>query len=514
MPNCRYNTHILILLLYFTVQTICFEEAGIVGEVAIGWSSKPNVIINTHPTTLDTGHEWGLFLARQTRPMESIGVFGYNIPLAINSYTSALPDWPSSILYSLVSSPQLIQIFHIILGGGVIALCMFLFRGKRGLIMAALLACDWTFLIYKQLLGGTEICLQIAVIGLLWSIYEKKSWAHAIFFGFLGLQAKLTFACIIIPILFAILLFRHSLESTHTQKGILFGGLLLVPLLITNAHHLQTETIIQSHDTMSTQWQRIIHVFSDQSQQAIREQNQNIWLWIGNPLSFYERIYMISDRDSWYGYIRILGWILLCGVWIRRFSVQDKSISFVFVVSLLTIGLGPKDLHHFALLTPIWAYWVAGIFQHRENAFIWLTPFMISGVIMCWQSDTVFAQISVPSFAKTKQKHLFSLLEKHQVQRLVTMDYELYGLFETQQPQRELYHGWGAISHRRYHTIPHLIEQAKNGHILLVSASMPMRYNLNPTTKQIEEAAAKRKLRTHIIEETPEYRLFQVLPQE
>ena len=514
MPHCRYYPIALILLLYLAIQTICFQEAGIVGEVAIGWSSQPNVIINTHPITLDDGHEWGVLLARETRPRESLVLWGLSIPLAINSYTSAIPDWPSALIYSVFRSVEGVQYFHILCGAGLLLLCIYLFPDKIGLLMATLLACDWTFLIYKQLLGGTELCLQLASIGLLWSLYRKQSWGTALFCIFLGLQAKITFAFLVIPCLLTIVLFPIPMKRTHIKKGIMFGSLLLLPILITNIHHLQIENTIQSHDTIDMQWQRIVHVFSEQSQNAIREQHENIWLWALHPLSFYERIYDLPQTLHWVFGIRMLGWILVFGLWIRSFYTQNKSLAFLFCSSLLFIGLGPKDMHHFSMMVPIWAFWLGNTVHNITHPLAWISPFVCSGIILCGYTDTVFSQIPIPSFSKTKQEQLISILDHHNVHKLVTMDYELYGLFETQHTKRDIYHGWGAISRRRYHTLPHLIEQAQNGHILLVTASMPMRYNLNPTNEQLHEAAQKKHLRIQTVEETSELRLFHVSSAE
>ncbi|MAA78138.1 MAG: hypothetical protein CL916_02675, partial [Deltaproteobacteria bacterium] len=85
MRHCRTLYICFIIVLYGLLQGFYFQEAGAVGEVAIGWSQPPNVIIQTHPIQYDDGEQWGPLKARQTRPTEIIQIGNINIPLAINS---------------------------------------------------------------------------------------------------------------------------------------------------------------------------------------------------------------------------------------------------------------------------------------------------------------------------------------------------------------------------------------------------------------------------------------------
>ena len=102
------------------------------------------------------------------------------------------------------------------------------------------------------------------------------------------------------------------------------------------------------------------------------------------------------------------------------------------------------------------------------------------------------------------------MLEKEKVQKLMTMDYEIYGLLEYLNSDIDIHHGWGAISHRRYHALPELMAQAERGHIIVLKSSMPMRYNLKPTIQMMEEAAQKKGLRIEVQNKNAQWVLVRV----
>ena len=159
---------------------------------------------------------------------------------------------------------------------------------------------------------------------------------------------------------------------------------------------------------------------------------------------------------------------------------------------MFSISYGPKDLHHYAMLVPIWALWLAII---AKNSSKWIcAPFALSGILTCAQTDEVLSQITVPTFNASQQTELVNMLEEEKVQKLITMDYEIYGLLEYLNTDVNIIHGWGAISHKRYRALPDLLKEAENGHIIVLESSMPMRYNLRPTVTMLEEAAQKKGL--------------------
>ena len=510
MSNCRTISIMLIVLTYTLIQGVCFQEVGAAGEVAIGWSSTPNVVVNTHPIEYDNGAPWGIFHARETRPTETVHIGEFSIPITINSYTSAIPDWPSFILYTISESPSLIRGFHIVLGGVLLLLCFSLFGGQLSFVMALLLATDWMFLFYKQILGGTELCLQLASMGILWVMVHKRSWGWLIFWMAWGLQAKITFVFVIVPVIVTIGIFQIKLPFTHIKRSLGVGALLIIPLLISAYHHIDTSNVVRSHDTWAMQWNRIVMAFSGSTTEALREQSINLWHWMVHPLSFYERIYELPSSWEWISWIRSIGWIL-CGytVILHRKNPQIRMYSTLFVFLVLSICFGPKDLHHYAMIAPFWAFWVAKIVQQRQWNVLY-APFVASGLLFIVHTDTVLEQVQVPTFNTTKQRELQEMLTQQKVEKLVTMDYEVYGLLEYQQQEITVLHGWGAISHKRYHALPELLLAAKGGHLIVLESSMPMRYNLRPTLTMLKEAAQKRNLHIEVQSRNLQWLLIQV----
>jgi hypothetical protein len=231
-----------------------------------------------------------------------------------------------------------------------------------------------------------------------------------------------------------------------------------------------------------------------------------------DPLSFYERIYNIADDStSITEWIRILGWIVCGGLLFkRRKDPELKLCTALLSTQVLFIILGPKDLHHFAMILPTWALWGGILVSKTPRDIVWLTPFFISTAFFCAQTDSTFKQITIPTFSASQQQRLYSTLDDHNVQKLVTMDYEIYGLLEYHRPQIQTIHGWAAISHKRYHALPQLIEEANGGHILVVESSMPMRYNLHPTEKMLSEAAQKKGLQYEVLEKESNWILARI----
>jgi len=468
---------------------------GSVGEVAIGWSQNPNVLVQTNPSQYDLGEDWGMFRARETRPTEELILGSYHLPIMINGYTSALPDWPSRVLYALLPNPSILKLWHIALGGLLLLLILRAFPKRIAFPMSILLATDWSFLIYKHLLGGTEICLQLATIGLLWVVYHRKDWGWFIFWGLVGIQAKITFVFVLLPTLLCIFLFRLSLPQKNMVRGLCAGGILLLPFLISAVHHTQITEHVRSHDTLTMQWARIAEAFQFSNRTALREQGQNVWYWLLDPIGFYEHIYQIKHPHTYIRNIRIFGWLcLIICLFQRR---KDKHVwlwSAVLCAQILFIIIGPKDLHHFAMIVPTFALWAAVLLGTEKRKIMWIAPFLCSSILFNIQTDQLFSKITIPTFSASKQQQLISYMQQYKINRLLTLDYEIYGLLEYHQQDIDIIHGWPAISHQRYRALPHLLEELHDGHVIILKASMPMIYNLRPSKKQLELAAKKRGL--------------------
>ncbi|MEC7985180.1 MAG: hypothetical protein VX278_08445 [Myxococcota bacterium] len=502
---------LLIISLYLVLQAFSFHELGIVGEVAMGWGETPDVWSEIDPVVWgnaanspSSGSVWGPFIANETRPQEQLRLGSYTLPLAMNQYTGGVWDWPSRIVYSIYPSPMAVRIFHILLGGVFIGWIAWLFKRERQNIVAygcaLVLATDWSFTFYKQALGGTEIALQVAIAGLLWVVLYRKSLFYFLLFLGVGFHAKFPFLFAVLPLLFWMLIFKRWPSKDGFQKGLLAFLVLLSPLLISWIHHGQLNGHIRSHDTFSMQWKRVQAAFSFSSQASIRENSSNLLLWLGAPMQFYEQIYDLKPQ-AWLGsWIRLPTLALLSLV--VPFFRRNNDLVFctaVLISQLLLIAVAAKDMHHFAMVLPVFAVTLGLLLQSLWTYKPWLIlcvlPITLASSSDMLRSDATFSQILVPTFRSHDQRALQELLRSHNVERLITMDYEIYGLIEHIAPEIESIHAWGVISHKRKRALAGILSEANGGHLIVLMPSMPMIYNLRPSGVQLQKEGKELGLR-------------------
>lgn len=168
----------------------------------------------------------------------------------------------------------------------------------------------------------------------------------------------------------------------------------------------------------------------------------------------------------------------------------------------LILSFIAKDLHHLVIGTPLfWLFWVE-IWRHNADlgwklAF-GIAPFFLGNIQVLIDSPSVISAVQTPSFSEESQEHLVDILRQNEVQKLVTMDYEIYGVLEALTPDINILHGWGAISHERRKALPELLKQANGGHLLVLKASSGMIYNLQPTAHQLKIEAKKLGLKIEL----------------
>ena len=66
------------------------------------------------------------------------------------------------------------------------------------------------------------------------------------------------------------------------------------------------------------------------------------------------------------------------------------------------------------------------------------------------------------------------------------MDYEVYGVLETRMPWLSVTHMWPKISTERWDALPEILEDNKGAHLLVLKASIPMIYNLQPSEQRLQ----------------------------
>ncbi len=139
----------LALLAYALLVLLTMGSPGLVGEVEAAQilDAPPAVLVHTQPPTWadpsrspHAGHRLGGELlsldASQVRPLESLRLGGLRLPLAVNTYTGGLPDWPARIVHALTGSRSLVQGLHLALGALVLVGVWWLARRQRAPVAA------------------------------------------------------------------------------------------------------------------------------------------------------------------------------------------------------------------------------------------------------------------------------------------------------------------------------------------------------------------------------------------
>ncbi len=526
----------LVLLALLGATTV--RSVGLVGETSLTWTqARPPQVVLEHtaegPVMAD-GWSTGPLVASQVRPVERLEL-GIPIPLAVNTYTGAPPDWPAAIVWSLTSSHRAVVVLHLALGGLFIVLAhRFLrFHGSHhsGGVAALVLATDWSFVFYRKVLGGTELLLIASGLLVLWSLWSRR-WAGgrhgaiAIAVGIgLGLMAKVTFAVTLVALGLAALATRWdrpSLKPPPTPNVLALIGLVLAlssPVWLTLLHHaavVPAAPHIQSHDFVGLQWERLWdglgHLFGEGRDPA-RESPATLWWFLGNPLEWFEVAYEGTAQPR-VGALRLIGWGLLLGgtamAWMRR--RQDRSDALLRFLSLfaplqvLGLWLVNRDLHHLAQATPTLALWFGlasvRLVSLRANprsltgaalCALLALPWCVDGTLKLMRTDRVLATIAVPNFLEEGQAELQDLVRRNGVSTLHACDYDLYGMLEPLLPEVAVVHGWGDASRRfteRDEALADWVEGAAGGHVLVVRRSAPMIYNLTPSPSQMAELGA------------------------
>jgi hypothetical protein len=526
------------LLLYVGLGVATLREVGLVGEVVRTWTdgAPAQVVVATDPwrwadgaASNTVGHRWGPLVASQVRPVETLRLGSVSVPLAVNQYTSGLPDWPAQWVYALTGSVGAVLGLHWLLGGLLIVLVhRFLrFHGTdvAAAIAALLLATDWGFLFYRRALGGTEVLLQAAGVLCLWALWSRR-WAggahglNALGVGIgLGLLAKLTFGITVVALGLTALLLRRDKPPLRPPLPaqpwlpFLLTMMLVLPLGIAALHHglaVPVDPHVVSHDFGSAQWARVWNALTGGPTPA-RESVAALYAWIGDGSVFLETAYGAQHTGSadalrWLGWAPILGGVALA--WRDRHPTPHIALlRFAAVFLLLQVGLlwwVARDLHHLAQAAPTLAI-VAGLALDRlagrispprsparaRASLIFALPWMIAGVVALWRTDDVLRTVNRPTVTRSGQASVVDMVRRSGVERLVVCDYELAGVLEAFLPEVDVVHGWALASRVRGRAIEPLLTHAAGGHLLSIPAAPAWTYNLKFRRADLEAAASR-----------------------
>ncbi len=538
---------LVIYLLLVLVPT----GMGVVGEVAAAWTWGPPPAVavdleagsptwSTPPLLPNAGSRWGPLLASQTRPLERLQLGTVWLPLAVNSYTGGLADWPARLLHGLTGSARAVAILHLGLGAGLLLLLARFLR-RHGWpdapgVALLLLAADWAFVFYRQVLGGTELLLLASVLLLIWGLWGQRwspgrRWDLLVAGGLaLGLLAKATFVASAVALLIAALITRWDRPPGAERRGARVAprlGLVLLgcaPLLLAGLHRLALPAgpRVWSHDGLAMQWSRLVHGLRSLASgggEAAREMPASLSYFLLEPLQWFPSALGAAEPGWGWAWLRCLGWsVVLAGVLVAwrgrpwREAAREpqeallRFLSLAAPLQLLLLWLANRDLHHLAQALPTMAL-LAGLACERLAARFapprsvgrWVLalglclPLVLPGIASVLRTPGLVAELPARAVTERGQLQLERLLEQSSVQRLWTSDYDLYGVFELRAPGIQLAHAWGAASRRRDRQalLVDLLRAAEGGHYLVVRASAARIYDLTPSPDQLLAAAAQ-----------------------
>ena len=525
------------LVLYFVLSLGFVTEMGIVGEVAWSWMVG-------HPGPVEiTGqdaHQWGPFVGGYTRPIEHLEIGSLSLPLAINSYTGGLADWPSRLLAAAGASFETTMILHTSLAAVLLILTHRFLRIHGSLIAASatvlLLSTDWIFVFFHRALGGTEVLLQACSLLCLWAVWSRR-WAGgrhgltglALGIG-LGLMAKLTFILTIVALALTTLLMRWDKPRLRPPLPdrpwilALAVTIPMIPMIITWVHHqLAMPLSIPSHDYPGLQFDRVWATLSGEARPA-RESISALVSYLGDSCSFLSAAWQ-AEAPSAFSPWRLLGWLFIVAGWAiawkdRHGSPRLALTRFCSVFLLLQVSLiwlVARDLHHLAVTTPtlmivagLSLELVAGKITPPKSLARWAWvlllafPWMVAGVQSLHMTDDVLRSIERPTVTKSGQQQLVTLLQQNKVQKVVTMDYETAGALDLLLPDVEFSHAWLRIAQERKSALPSLVSQACGDHLLVIPKAPSWTYNLKPRESDLVQAAVSDDCVPEVVDRLPD----------
>jgi 4-amino-4-deoxy-L-arabinose transferase-like glycosyltransferase len=539
------------LCVYTVLSVTTLRQVGLVGEIASAWTAGApgQVMVATDPLRWSdgerastVGHRWGPLVASQTRPIETIQLGPWRMPLAINQYTGGLPDWPARAVFGLTGSITAVLALHGGLGA-LLIVCVHRFLWFHGTRIAAgvaalLLATDWGFLFYRRALGGTELVLLAAGVLCLWALWSRRwaggphgLWAFGLGVG-LGCMAKLTFVVTLAALAVTAVILRKDKPAmrpplpARPMLGAFIASVCLTPLVIAAIHHgfaIDATGHIKSHDFVGFQWSRVWGAMTGGPTPA-RESIAALWAWVGDPSAFLKVAYGVKTPNNTDA-LRLLGWMpVLAGVgmaWRARHPTPHEALlrfsSLFLVLQVGGLWWVARDLHHLAQATPT-AVIVAALafdrlagrvspprsFARTRASYTLSLAWVVAGVLALVRTDPVLAQVARPSVTRDGQTALVEMITRNQVRRLTACDYELAGVLEPLLPGVDIVQAWGLASHDRGAAKSSMLEYAVGGHLLSVPDAPPWSYNLRLHPQDISTAATQVGVAVEVVDQLPD----------
>ena len=217
-------------------------------------------------------------------------------------------------------------------------------------------------------------------------------------------------------------------------------------------------------------------------------------------MHFFELHYGAAPQQTWWFLHPIA--LVIAVVSLRRASNLCRWSWALLLAQVLLIGVVAKDMHHLAMAIPLLL--LCFVLLPQRIAVLTSALWIAGNLSSLASTQDSWSSIAVPTFNRSNQELLRSTLRQHQIQRLVTMDYEVMGMLEN---ESSVEHTWGAISHERRAALPWVIERATDGHLLVLQSSTSMIYNLKPTDAVLDHHAKTLGIELRLLEQWSEDRL-------
>lgn len=183
---------------------------------------------------------------RDHTPASTVTVAGLELPWMKNSYAAGWPEIPAHLAWRVFETPRAGQAVHLALGALALLLALGLAGRLGGPFAAGIcglwLAADPWFHVYKRLLGGPEVVLQLAAIGgvaLLVAAALRSSWRllllGALVFG-VGVQVKPSFSGLVLGAVVAAPVVQRVWSRRAVGLAALVGAALLLGFTPTLAY--------------------------------------------------------------------------------------------------------------------------------------------------------------------------------------------------------------------------------------------------------------------------------------
>lgn len=515
---------LLAVAAYLALCATTVRGVGLVGEVAASWADPHPPVVQTHLSPpSEAAVPQGPLTLRGTRPMLSVGDW----PLAVNTYTGGFADWPARAATRLTGDWRAGAGLQVGLGALLIVLAArFLrFHGTESAATAVawLLATDWCFVFYRKVLAGTETLLLAAGLLVIWALWSRrwKGGVHgtvAIAVGAgLGLHAKLTFAASLAAWALAAWAMRWDRAALKPPRPVARWVLVLLPALclapLVALHLLLRElgpAATHSHDTVALQIARL------SLPSPPREGWFNLVCFLGNPTAWFAPA-LHAEAVAPLSVLRLLGFAVTVGgaalEWRTRTPTASAALlRFLSVAVPLQIAFlfaANHDLHHLAQATPPLLLLVALAADRAAAEWapprsivrglltgLFVSPHLLAGGMHLAATDRVVGTLPRSTFTEVGQQELLAALAASGCPRLVTSDYEIYGMLEARAPTLPVTHTWAAVANGERDGTG-ILRLAAGGCYLSVRPTAPMIYDWHPASEEVARAAAAAGLTVH-----------------